>query len=594
MQRFRWSTFYKEHNRNIDRFILYISLLSSIAIIFNIGYDTQVFTKQAAQKGIFFIFQLLTILLAARNILLLTHYRKEGKMKFAEIFLLFYYLFVVFAHYAGYFKDVSELQRVEWVYVGIFALFLIEISKQSLFFDKLFFNPTLLFVMSFILLIFIGTILLLLPNITKEIPLSLVDALFMATSAVCITGLSSVDIANTFTPFGQTILIILVQIGGLGIMTFTGFFGYFFSGGFSYKNQLMYTEILSENKLASVIKSLLKIVLVTFFFEAIGASLIFFNSDPTLFTSFSDRVSFAIFHAISSFCNAGFSTVPDGLLNPSLQNDFPMQLTIAFLFILGGLGFGIVFNFYALIKQWIINIYQRIFFNKPFVHKAWVISFNSRIIAITTLFLLMIGMVSFFIFEYYHTLDTKNSLGGKLTTAFFLSATPRSAGLSPVDLNDLAFPSFILMLFLMWVGASPGSTGGGIKTTTLAVATLNIVSLVRGKDRVEIFKRQVSADSIQRAFAVIALSVVALGLSLLILTVTDGSLGLKNLMFECVSAYGTVGLSLGVTAKLSSAGKIVLACIMFIGRVGALTLLVGLISNTKMKTYSYPQEKILF
>ena len=153
-------------------------------------------------------------------------------MKFAEIFLLFYYLFVVFVHYVGYFKEISDFQRVEWVYVGIFALFLIEISKQSLFFDKLFFNPTLLFVMSFILLIFIGTVLLLLPNITKEIPLSLVDALFMATSAVCITGLSSVDIANTFTPFGQTVLIILVQIGGLGIMTFTGFLVIFSLGGF--------------------------------------------------------------------------------------------------------------------------------------------------------------------------------------------------------------------------------------------------------------------------------------------------------------------------------------------------------------------------
>lgn len=594
MQFFRWSTFYKEYNRKIDHFILYVSLLSSIAIIFNTGYDTQAFTQQAFQKGIFLIFQLLTILLSVRNVLLLTHYRKEGKMKFAEIFLLFYYLFVVFVHYAGYFKELSEFQREEWIYVGIFALFLIEISKQSLFFDKLFFNPTLLFVLSFILLIFIGTILLLLPNITKEIPLTLVDALFMATSAVCITGLSSVDIAGTFTPFGQTILIILVQIGGLGIMTFTGFFGYFFSGGFSYRNQLMYTEILSENKLASVIKSLLKIVLVTFFFEAIGAVLIFLNSDSTLFTSFSDRVSFAIFHAISSFCNAGFSTVPDGLLHPTLQNNFPLQLTIASLFILGGLGFGIVFNFYALIKRWTINIYKRVFFHKPFVYKAWVVSFNSRIIAITTLFLLVIGTISFFVFEYYYTLDAKNSFGGKLTTAFFLSATPRSAGLSPVNLNDLASPSFVLMVFLMWVGASPGSTGGGIKTTTFAIATLNIVSLVRGKDRVEIFRRQVSADSIQRAFAVIALSVVALGFSLLILTITDGALGLKNLMFECVSAYGTVGLSLGITAKLSSAGKMVLACIMFIGRVGALTLLVGLISNTKMKTYSYPQEKVLF
>lgn len=594
MQIFRWNTFYKNHNQKIDRFILYVSLLTSIAIIFNTGYNTNAFTQQAFQKGVFLVFQLLTFALFVRNILLLTHYGKEGKLKFAEILLLLYYLFVVFVHYADYFTEVSEFQREEWIYVGIFALFLIEISKQSLFFDKLFFNPTILFVLSFIVLIFIGTVLLLLPNITKGVPLTLVDALFMSTSAVCITGLSTVDVASTLTPFGQTILIVLVQIGGLGIMTFTGFFGYFFSGGFSYRNQLMYTEILSENKLASVVKSLLKIVLVTFFFEAIGAVLIFFNSNPIVFQSSSDRIYFAIFHAVSSFCNAGFSTVPDGLQHPSLRNNFPIQLTIAFLFILGGLGFGIVFNFYALIKRWAINIYRRIFFHKPFVYKAWVVSFNSRIIALTTIVLLVTGTIAFFFLEYYHTLDVKNSFGGKLTTAFFLSATPRSAGLSPVNLNGLAFPSLLLMLFLMWVGASPGSTGGGIKTTTFAIAILNIVSLVRGKDRLEIFKRQVSTDSIQRAFAIITISIVTLGISLLILTITDGALGLKNLMFECVSAYGTVGLSLGITEQLSSAGKMVLACIMFIGRVGALTLLVGLISNTKMKTYSYPEEKVLF
>src|SRR5690606_7653810 len=227
---------------------------------------------------------------------------------------------------------------------GIALVFLSELSRNSLFFDNFYFNPTILFVISFLALILLGTILLMLPRTTLLAPLSFVDALFMATSAVCITGLTVTDISTNFSLFGQSVILLLIQVGGLGIITFTGFFGYFFSGGFSYKNQLMFGEILGENKLGSVINTLFKIVFITLIFEAAGAMLIYFSMESTDFDSNGERLFFSVFHAVSAFCNAGFSTVSDGVHNPLLRFNYDLQLVIAALFILGGLGFAIVLN----------------------------------------------------------------------------------------------------------------------------------------------------------------------------------------------------------------------------------------------------------
>jgi trk system potassium uptake protein TrkH len=482
----------------------------------------------------------------------------------------------------------------EWMYVGFFAVTIIELSKTSLFFDRYYFNPTLLFVLSFLTLILIGTILLLLPRSTNGADLSFVDALFMATSAVCVTGLSVVDISSQLTRYGQTIVLLLVQLGGLGMMTFTGFFGYFFSGGLSYKNQLMFTQLVGENRISSVIKTLYKIVIATLLFESIGAIFLYQAVGKDLFNDQGERLYFAVFHAVSAFCNAGFSTLPGGLSHMNIRFNYPILLTIVWLFVLGGLGFGIIFNIYEFIRRWSKNIFSNIFYKRAFVFKAWIIGFNSRIIGYTTALLLIVGLVSVLLLEYDNLLAEHESFFGKVIASLFIGASPRSSGFHIADMANISFPTIMLLLLLMWIGAAPGSTGGGIKTTTFSVAILNIIAIVRGKDKVEVFGREISAESLRRAFAIIALSLICLGIGIFALSVTDGEKGLLSIAFESFSAFSTVGLSLGITSELSEAGRVVLIVTMFIGRVGALTFLMTIVRKSSHKTYSYPEERVLF
>ena len=577
-----------------DNVMLYFSFACSLLILIQVGYPSRVIPAPALASLItafFYGFAAILILKIAAPFILK---RNRQPFRFPELALCLYFGLVIAERQITAYSPDSLFRQPEWLYIGILAVFLVEFSKSALFIDRLSFNPTLLFVLSFLFLILLGTALLLLPKVTVHKPLSFVDALFMATSAVCITGLSVVDIASEFTFFGQAVLIMLVQIGALGIMTFTGFFGYFFSGGFSYKNQLMYTELLSERKISSVVNTLLKIILVTFFFEAVGTALIYFHTIELRAELNGDHLFFAVFHSVSAFCNAGFSMVPDGLYHDSLRFNYPFLFTLTLLFILGGLGFGIIFNTYTFLKRWTINIFKRVFSGKPFTYKAWVMSFNSRLIAWTTFYLLVFGTVSVFFLEYHNTLAEHESLIGKLTTSFFIGASPRSAGFNTINMGTLLSPTVMVIMILMWIGASPASTGGGIKTTTFAVALLNLVSLVKGKGRVEVFNREISADSIRRAFSVIALSLLGLGLSVFGLCLTDGDKDIKALAFESFSAYGTVGLSLGITPEISDAGRIVLVLSMFVGRVGALTILIALIKHTPYKSYKYPQEKVLF
>jgi len=589
--------FLKNYERFIDRTMLYLSSVASIAIILKIGYTVNIPFELVFDQILISLFHFFGIVLMVRSLRNFSPSVKFSRFGVAEIFLCLYFLGIILSGYHVLNLFDGYFYQQEWIYVGVFGVFLIEVSKNALFFDRFYFNPTLLFVFSFLLLIFLGTILLLMPGITSSSrPLNLVDALFMATSAVCITGLSVVDISVDFSNYGKIVLITLVQLGGLGIMTFTGFFGYFFSGGFSYKNQLMYTEILGENKLSSVINTLLKIIFITLLFEAVGAVLIYASiKDMTLlFETEQEKVFFAVFHAISSFCNAGFSIVPDGVSHASLRFNYYFLNTTAVLFILGGLGFGIVFNTYQFLKRWAVNIFRRIFYKKKFIYRAWVISFNSRLIAWTTLLLLIAGTAGIFILEYNDALHEYTSFPEKLAGAFFMGAAPRSSGFNVVDMNLLSFPAVMLIMLLMWIGSSPGSTGGGIKTTTFAVAVLNMISLAKGKDRVEVFKREISQDSVRRASSIILLSLFALGLSVFCLSITDGKQGLLALAFESFSAFSTTGLSLGITHEMSNGGRLILAISMFVGRVGALTLMIAIIRKVTYKSYHYPQEKVLF
>ena len=578
----------------LDRSLIAMSVICAIVVVFHLGYNRDPDIERLTNRILEWCFLFFALALAVKTF---TAFKSKSSIvsRVGEALLLFYFLAVIIAdsyHFSA--MDGTELVKPEWMYLGIFAILIIEVSKQTLFFDKFYFNPTLLFVLSFLALILIGTALLLLPKTTHHQQLSFVDALFLATSAVCITGLSVFDIASEFTQFGQTILLVLVQIGGLGIMTFTGFFGYFFSGGFSYKNQLMFTELIGENKVSSVISTLYKIIFVTFFFEILGGVLIYLSLDADQFDSRSEQLYFTVFHAITAFCNAGFSTLPDGLNNAAVRFNYELHLSIIVLYVMGGLGFGIIFNSYDFIRRWAYNIYYRVRYRRHFLHKARVIAFNSKIIAYTSFFLVLFGFILVFILEYKHTLQAHESIYGKIVTALFIGTSPRSAGFNTVMMSGLAFPTVMLIFLLMWIGAAPGSTGGGIKVTTFALATLNIFTLVRGKDRIEAFGRKVSGDSISRAMGIISLSLIFLGAAIFMLSITDPDKNLLSLAFETFSAYSTTGLSLGVTPELSNAGRLVIILTMFVGRVGSLTLLVAFVRKAKPTDYQLPAEQMIF
>lgn len=575
-----------------DRGLLYLSIACTLTILFNLGYNKNIETVLFVDHILRYLFYLFGALHFARLVLITRLYKKWRLIHYGEIIISIYFLFVIFVSIFGFGNLGINFFRAEWLYIGFFATLLIEISKVSLFFDDFYFNPTLLFVISFLLLILVGTLLLILPNSTTDSQISFVDALFTSTSAVCVTGLTVFDVSVKFTQFGQTIILILFQLGGLGIMTFTGFFGFFFTGGFSYKNRLMYTELINENKIGSVISTLSKIVYITLLFEVIGAAIIYFNIPKNTFISTGEAIYFSVFHAVSAFCNAGFTTIHDGLYNPLFKTNYNVHLVISVLIIFGGLGFNILMNTYSYLRRWAVNLYRKVRYREKFIYQAQELQFSSRIILYTTGILLTVGTLLFFTLEYNHSLQEHESLWGKMVSSFFLSVTPRSAGFTTINMQHLTFPSIMLLFFFMWVGASPGSNGGGIKTTTFAISFLNIFSIARGKENLELFKRRVTKETSIRALAVIILSVLIYGIILFLLSLTDGDKDYQALAFESMSAFAISGLSLGITPSLSEGGKIILVFAMFIGRIGALTLLIAFIKDTKIKAYKYPSDTV--
>ncbi|MGQ9846610.1 MAG: TrkH family potassium uptake protein, partial [Bacteroidales bacterium] len=420
--------------------------------------------------------------------------------------------------------------------------------------------------------------------------ISITDAFFTSTSAVCVTGLTTVDTATNFTFFGKTIILVLIQIGGLGIMTFTTFFGFFFSGSSSFSNQLLIKDIINSETISEIFKTLLKIILFTFIIEGIGFLMIWFSLDPQINFS-TENIKYSVFHSISAFCNAGFSTKSLGLMDPKTSNNYLLHTIIAFLVILGGLGFPILLNYYKLFKHFLYN-FIRILRGKSYSHKPHIININSRIVIVTTFLLILFGMITFYIFEYNHVLKNYNWYE-KIFLSFFASVSPRTAGFNTIDYSQILPVTALLTMFLMWIGASPSGTGGGIKTSTFAIALLNIFSFAKGKGRIEISKRELSSQTIRKAFATIQLSLLVIGISIVLVSLFNPELDFEKIIFECFSAFGTVGLSMGITPHLSEASKWVIIVTMFLGRVGTLTLFVAFIRKVKTVRYKYPIEEII-
>lgn len=478
------------------------------------------------------------------------------------------------------------------LYAGIVLAFITEISYFIQIIYSKTVNPGLLFIGSFAFLVLFGAFLLKLPNATHS-NISNIDAVFTSTSAICVTGLQVVDIAQ-FTPFGQVVILVLIQIGGLGFMTFAGLLAYTLAGDASFKAQLAYKDLMSSNQFKNIMHFIVQVIFITLLFEAIGAAFIYFSVDDHLFRRQLDKLFFAVFHAVSAFCNAGFSTFSKGLYEPVLRFNYSLHLTISVLIIFGGLGFPIVFNLYRYVRVKVQNLVHRLRGDIKREHFPGLSFLNSRLALHVSGVLLLLGFIAYFVFEQSASLADHPSLEGKIVTSIFGSVTPRTAGFNSVDLSTLSLPTIMIYLMLMWIGASPGSTGGGIKTTTAGVAILNMVSILRGRDRTEYRRSEISSQSIQRAFAIIVLSLILIGTAIFLLSLYDSEKGLLVLAFEAFSAFSTVGLTLGITTELSGFGKMVLVFTMFIGRVGMITLLVLFIKQSRRLYYRYPKEDITF
>lgn len=454
-------------------------------------------------------------------------------------------------------------------------------------------NPSLILAGSFFLIICIGTGLLMLPRCTVD-GISWVNALFVSTSAVCVTGLVPVDVATTFTSLGQLVIIILIQIGGLGVMTLTCFFAMFFMGNTSVYNQLAVRDMISSDSLSSLLSTVIYILFFTLVIEGAGMLVLFLNIHGTLGMTVQQEMVFAAFHSISAFCNAGFSTLSENLGNPLvMQHHNLLYITISVLIILGGIGFPILVNFKHIAGYHLKRLFYFIRTGKRDRQRIrHLYNLNTKIVLLTTLILLTGGTIAILLFE-WNGAFAGMSMPDKWVQAFFNATCPRTAGFTSIGLTSFSLQSLLLMLLLMFIGGAAQSTAGGVKVNAFAAAVLSLFAVIRGKSRVEVFRRQLSVDSIRRSNATLVMYLMILFLGVFVLRVLEPHASLLALVFECTSALSTVGSSLGLTPALGEAGKLFVSLLMFIGRVGVITIVLGFVPPQKHTKYKYPDDNLI-
>ncbi len=442
-------------------------------------------------------------------------------------------------------------------------------------------QPSGVLLFSFVVLSLLGAGFLLLPKASVQ-ELSVIDALFISTSAVCVTGLATVNIATSFSDVGHWIILVLIQIGGLGIMTLTTFFAVVTGGNRNLKEYTALRELLGEESLGKVKSILFQIGFYTFLIEAVGALLIYHTLTPNHLPQGTTPFFFSIFHAVSAFCNAGFSLLSENLSNIYFYNHTPFLYIIIVLLVIGGLGFPVLSS----CSSWIAGKVLR----KPNVR----LTVHARIVLLASAFLLVVGTAGFWMLEGGRNLYPFTAFE-QFTQALFHSAVSRTAGFNTLDIASFSTATLFFTIVLMWIGASPSSTGGGIKTTTATLALLNIYAIASGRNKIELFHRKISDLAITRAFSTALLSLLYIATALFALLITEQERGFafEAMLFEVVSAVSTVGLSTGITPQLSNAGKIVIILSMLIGRVGFLTVVIALTRKRIGADYDYAEESVL-
>lgn len=453
-------------------------------------------------------------------------------------------------------------------------------------------NPSLLMAGSFLFFILLGSVVLMMPKCTYD-GISYMDSLFVSTSGVCICGLTPVDIADTFTPFGQAVLMVMFEIGGLGIITFTSFFAVFFTGSQSVYTQLLVRDMVYSKTMNSLVSTLFYILTLTVTLQAIGAVAIYLTLPDAVAPTAADRLWLSVFHAVSGFCNVGFSNITDGMSNPLVMNggqSFYMVMSV--LVFAGALGFPVLINMRDKFVHVCQGVWRRITNRHREPAPIHVIDLSTKIALTTTLVVFAIGFVAFFVFEAGGALSGM-TLGERVSQSVFNAVMPRSGGFVSVSPATFANVTLLLVLVQMWIGGASQSMAGGIKVNALGVIMLNLRAILRGTSGVGAFRRRVSVPSLRRANAVVALSIFTLLLFAILLLLVEPQLAARAVVFEAFSATFNVGSSMGVTPQLGVAAKSILCVAMFVGRVGLISLLTGIMARRQDPTQHYLQENVI-
>lgn len=458
-------------------------------------------------------------------------------------------------------------------------------------------NPTRMLIASFLTLILVGAGVLCLPKATNGDRLSFVDALFTSTSATCVTGLVVRDTGHDFTLMGQCVILGLIQLGGLGIVVFGAVFSLLLGQAFSLRESAAMQDLVSAQTLNKIGNMIAFIFMATLVIEAVGTFGLYtlWDNSDTWASMNQSRWFYSLFHSISAFCNAGF-----GLFNDSLvqyNRSWATYTVICPLIILGGLGFGVLYNLCHVASDQIKRCIKKIRHKQCrfSMDVPLRISLQSKIVLSLSFLLIMFGAVLILLLEHISGNPGISACPDALD-ALFQSITARTAGFNTVDIDAMTAPSKLILILLMFIGGSPGSTAGGIKTVTLAVIAMTIITTLRKRSEVEMFRRSIRPVVVGRAITVTGLFVFVLFVMIFTLSLSEGGnpdISLFDLAFEATSALGTVGLTTGITSVLTTTGKFIIIIAMLIGRLGPLTLLAALTFDLKPVKYNYPQEAII-
>jgi Trk-type K+ transport system membrane component len=481
------------------------------------------------------------------------------------------------------FDSISDFSTL-FIQGYFFTVVLAELIREGSVLPRVRLNPAIIFIMSFLGIVSAGTVLLMLPEMTTDPgSMNFIDALFTSTSATCVTGLMVVDTVTFFSYKGQVVLLFLIQLGGLNLIAFGSFLVLASKFGLGVRQHEVIEDFVNKDTFNASSGLLGKVLMWCIGFEAIGALAMHLSWGDGLSDLSNGRAWFySVFHSVSAFNNAGISLFTDGLANPVVANNYGIHWIVTALVFFGALGMVAIFDLFGFDRL-------RDRMEQPWKH----ISFATKIALYFSLGLVGIGTISYWLLEQDGTLSGMSPFG-QLTTSVFQSAT-RTSGFNTVDIGQVGIPMLFLMIILMFIGSSSSSTGGGIKTSTLSIVLADVWRTVRSLDHVQLFKRTIPDVLRSRAYSVLLFFLVGNTVAIFMLSITETTIlntagrGILDLIFEEVSAFGTVGLSTGITPLLSTPGKIIVMASMFIGRVGTLTVAFALGGKLTQTHIKYPE-----